>query len=68
MVRTADFKFVQYEDDPVEQLFRIHEDPWEMNNLYDQARYADTIADHRRILEQWRGCMLEVPPTPVLHG
>jgi hypothetical protein len=39
-----------------------------MNNLYDQARYADTIADHRRILEQWRGCMLEVPPTPVLHG
>jgi len=64
MVRTPQFKFVRYEDDPVEQLFDLEADPWEMHNVYHDARYADALADHRRLLAEWNAQLVTVPPTP----
>ena len=61
MVRTARWKYVQYEGDPVEQLFDLKNDPWEMKNLYDDPQYADVVKDHRRRLKEWESQMIVAP-------
>ena len=53
MLRTRDYKYVAYQGDPVEQLFDMKHDPWETTNLYEDARYADTLKSHRRLLKEW---------------
>lgn len=68
-VRSARFKYVRYEDDPVEQLFDMHEDPWETRNLYESARHADVLEEHRKLLVEWNGRVRPVEPTPhALRG
>jgi choline-sulfatase len=64
MVRTPRFKYVRYEGDPVEQLFDVQADPWEMKNLYQDPKMSDVLADHRRLLAQWNSRLETVPPTP----
>jgi hypothetical protein len=39
-------------------------DPWEMKNLYADARHADTIAAHRKLLAEWNARLRPVPPMP----
>jgi choline-sulfatase len=63
MVRSERFKYVRYPDDPVEQLFDMKSDPWEMKNLYEDAQYADVLADHRRMLAEFQGRLDPVEPT-----
>ncbi len=63
-VRTQDYKYVQYEGDPVEQLFDMRADPWETRNLYQDAKYSGVVRDHRKLLEQWNARLKPVPPTP----
>lgn len=62
-VRTPEFKYVHYENDPVEQLFDMRHDPWEMNNLYHDPKYAAVIKDHRRLLSEWNAGLHPVEPT-----
>ncbi|MBN2449323.1 MAG: sulfatase-like hydrolase/transferase [Lentisphaeria bacterium] len=62
-VRTERFKYVVYDRDPVQQLFDMIEDPWETRNLADEARYADTIREHRGMLAAWNRQL-----TPVKDG
>ena len=50
MVRTADYKYIVYKDDPVDQLFDIKNDPWETKNLADESRFASIVTDHRKML------------------
>lgn len=64
MVRSKDYKYVHYEDDPVEQLFNIREDPWETKNLYKDPAYAKVLADHRRMLKEWNSRMIVAPESP----
>jgi len=64
MVRTPQFKYVHYKDDPVEQLFDVQADPWEMNNLYEDPGHADVLGDHRRLLAEWNAQLVPVKPTP----
>jgi len=64
MIRTSRFKYVHYEDDPVEQLFDMQADPWETKNLYDDSQYADVLRDHRKLLAQWQARLRPVTPTP----
>ena len=64
MIRTSRFKYVHYQDDPVEQLFDMQADPWETKNLYDDSQYADVLQDHRKLLTQWRARLHPVEPTP----
>jgi len=63
MLRTAQYKYVRYQGDPVEQLFDMEADPWETANLFDQARYAQVVGDHRKLLDEWEGQLVTVPPT-----
>ena len=54
MLRTADYKYILYQGDPVEQLFDMKNDPGEMKNLAPDAKSADILAAHRALLrEQW---------------
>ena len=64
MLRTARFKYVRYENDPVEQLFDMQADPWEMDNLYQQPAYASVVREHRERLDRWTEGLITVPPTP----
>jgi len=52
MLRTQDFKYIKYVDDPVEQLFDMKNDPGEIRNLVSDSHYAPTLAAHRRLLGQ----------------
>jgi len=64
MLRTARYKYVHYKDDPVEQLFDMQSDPWETNNLYQNADYAEVLADHRKLLAEFQAGLDPVQPTP----
>ncbi len=46
----------KYHHRPAEELYRVDEDPWEMNNLADEPRYAET---KRRLLAELRRWMTE---------
>ena len=64
MLRTEQYKYVHYEDDPVEQLFDMKADPWEMNNLHQDSKYATVLADHRKLLAEFQSRLSPVEPTP----
>ena len=64
MLRTERYKYVRYAGDPVEQLFDIKADPWEMTNLYDDPKLAGVVRDHRRMLDAWEGSLKPVEPMP----
>jgi len=64
VIRTAQYKYVKYKDDPVEQLFDMKADPWETKNRYDEPGLADVLRDHRRLLAQWEASLSPIPPTP----
>ena len=51
MLRTQDFKYIKYVDDPVEQLFDMRNDPGETKNLASDSRYGPRLAEHRRLLD-----------------
>jgi hypothetical protein len=65
MVRTPEYKYVKYKDDPVEQLFDMVHDPQETKNLYEDAKYAQVLQDHRKMLAEWSGLVKPVKPTPA---
>ena len=50
MLRTRDFKYIKYMDDPVEQLFDMKSDPGETRNLAASSRHSSELAEHRRLL------------------
>ena len=62
-IRTAQYKYVKYKNDPVEQLFDMKADPWEMKNLYEDSTYSDVIKEHRKILASWESTLTRVKPT-----
>jgi arylsulfatase A-like enzyme len=64
MLRTAQYKYVRYAGDPVEQLFDMNADPWEMRNRYDDPTLADVIRDHRKMLDAWEASLKPVEPMP----
>jgi len=68
MLRTADYKYVKYPGDPVEQLFDMSKDPLETTNLYDQPKYAGVLDQHRKLLKEWEAGLAVVPPTPAGWG
>ncbi len=41
-----------YKEHPVKLLFDMEADPWETQNLADDARFADVIAAHEQILRE----------------
>jgi arylsulfatase A-like enzyme len=52
-VRTDEWKYLRYIDDPsIEELYDLREDPGEMNNLANDADHQGTMAELRARLEQ----------------
>ncbi|MHC4117860.1 MAG: sulfatase family protein [Planctomycetota bacterium] len=66
MLRTREFKYIKYVDDPVEQLFDMESDPGETRNLAANSRYAAALAEHRRLLADHER-RLDVP-TDIPHA
>ena len=66
-IRTAQYKYVKYKNDPVEMLFDMKSDPWEMNNLYEDSKYTDVMREHRKILGDWESTLTKVEPTYCTH-
>jgi len=63
MIRTAGYKYITYQGDPVEQLFDMKHDPWETRNLASDSRHAAALAEHRKLLKDW-SARLDVAPIP----
>jgi choline-sulfatase len=53
MVRTPEFKYIAYRDDPVTQLFDMRADPGELQNLAPDAAQADVVRDLAGRLDAW---------------
>lgn len=43
-----------YQNRPSEEFYDINNDPMQLNNLANDAHYAGVIAEHRKVLNQWR--------------
>jgi arylsulfatase A-like enzyme len=67
MVRTADWKCVRYKNEPIEQLFDMKNDAWEMKNLFDDPKYSDVVREHRKLLDQWEAQMIPAPRVASLE-
>ncbi len=65
MIRTPRYKYIMYKGDPVEQLFDIEADPWEMRNLACESASAAMLQEHRRLLAEWE---TQLEPAPVPPG
>ncbi len=52
MVRSERFKYVTYRDDPIEQLFDLEDDPFELDNLVTSAGVAEVLAEHREVVRK----------------
>ena len=52
MIRTHDFKFNRYIHHG-EELYDLKNDPHELNNLVNDAKYAEVKADLSRKLDRW---------------
>jgi choline-sulfatase len=61
MIRTQDFKYIMYKGDPIEQLFDMKNDPWEIKNLATETSYASILEDHRKLLAGWEAKLKPAP-------
>ncbi|MCC7495792.1 MAG: sulfatase-like hydrolase/transferase [Fimbriimonadaceae bacterium] len=61
MVRTPEYKLIQYEGDATAQLFDLRSDPGETRNLAAEAAQASVLRDLRGRLAEWTGT-LEIAP------
>jgi choline-sulfatase len=61
MVRTPEYKYIAYHNDPVTQLFDMRTDPGEMHNLAPDASKADVLRNLAGYLDSWEKS-LEIYP------
>ena len=64
MIRTANYKYIVYPNDPVEQLFDWKKDPGETRNVAGESWYASALRDHRRLLQEWTSRLIVAPAVP----
>ena len=53
MVRTDRYKLIRYPHVNEIQLFDLKDDPWEMKDLAEDAKYADKVAELDEKLRWW---------------
>jgi len=72
MIRTPEYKYVAYQNDPVTQLFDLRSDPGELKNLAPEASKADTVRDLAARLAAWEKNLdiypLQEPAEPKRAG
>jgi len=67
VLRTPQYKYAMFEGDPVEMLFDMKADPWEMKNLHKDPALASVLAGHRQRLADYRATLDVVEPTPTIQ-
>jgi arylsulfatase A-like enzyme len=63
-IRSRDYKYVAFNNDPVEMLFDMREDPAETRNLAGSPEHAGELERHRRYLREWLGDLEVAPSVP----
>jgi arylsulfatase A-like enzyme len=53
MLRTDQYKYIRYDNDPTVQLFDMKKDPWETKNLAEDSASDGLVKDHHRTLEDF---------------
>ena len=53
MVRTPEYKYIAYHNDPVTQLFDMRSDPGELKNIATEASKADIVRNLAGRLDTW---------------
>jgi arylsulfatase A-like enzyme len=54
MIRTQDWKYVCFVDNPDGQLFDLVNDPTEVKNLWNSPAHADKKREMQELLHKWR--------------
>ena len=67
MVRTRDYKYIEYRGDPVKLLFHCGKDPWETRNLASDRSYSDVLEEIRRLLARWERELVPAPGLPTRY-
>ncbi len=67
VLRTPQYKYAMFQGDPVEMLFDMKADPWEMKNLYKDPALAAVLAGHRKLLADYQATLDVVEPTPTIE-
>ena len=53
VIVTDRYKYI-FNDKDMDELYDLKEDPYEMNNLFDDQKYAEVLTDMKNRLEKWR--------------
>ncbi|MFC1764942.1 sulfatase [Planctomycetota bacterium] len=64
MLRTKDYKYVTYADDPVDMLFNMKNDPGETRNLATDSSHAMVLSDLKQTLIDWEKHVEVAPKMP----
>ncbi len=67
LIRTTDYKYICYPDDPVAQLFDMKNDPWETRNVIGETKYASALAAMKKHKEEWDSRLERYPGAPVTN-
>jgi arylsulfatase A-like enzyme len=63
-IRSADHKYIAFNDDPVEMLFDMREDPAETRNLVALGEHEGELQRHRSYLREWLTGLDTAPSVP----
>jgi arylsulfatase A-like enzyme len=67
MVRTKGAKYVYDPGDPIDELYDLESDPWELTNLAAQPEHAATVAEMRKHLLDWSLETEDPRPVPLYY-
>ena len=67
MVRTHRWKYVYDSGDPVDELYDLSTDPYELVNLAAQAEHASVVTDMRKRLLDWSLETEDARPVPLYY-
>ena len=65
MARTDRWKYIYDPMDPVDELYDMEADPWELTNLAGQPSMAATKQELRETLLRWAVMTEDHSPTPL---
>ncbi len=61
-LRTPQYKYVTYANDPVEQLYDMQKDPGETRNLAQSS--GSVLTEHKKLLREWEARLDPAPENP----
>jgi len=64
-IRSREYKYIAFNNDPVEMLFNMKDDPGETANLAGSPGHRDELERHRDYLRQWLKGLDTAPSVPA---